>query len=40
MSDNDKGTCVLIDVAICGTGNVINSEAENILKYKDPIIEI
>ena len=40
MSDNDKGTCVLIDAAITGDRNVIKTEAEKILKYKDLIIEI
>jgi hypothetical protein len=28
MHNNDKGTCVLIDVAIYGDRNVIKSEAE------------
>jgi len=37
---NEKGTCVLIDVAISGDGNVIKKEAEEILKYKDLTIEI
>ena len=40
MSDNDKGTCVLIDVTIPGDRNVIKKEAEKIVKYKDLIIEI
>jgi hypothetical protein len=40
MDDNDKGTCVLIDVAIPGDRNVIKKEAEKMLKYKDLIIEI
>jgi hypothetical protein len=31
---------MLIDVAIPGGRNVILTEAETILKYKDPIIEI
>ena len=31
---------MLIDVAIPGERNVIKKEAEKILKYKDPIIEI
>ena len=31
---------MLIDVAISGDGNVINNEAEKILKYKDLRIEI
>jgi hypothetical protein len=35
-----KGTCMLIDVAISGDGNVIKKDAEKILKYKDLIIEI
>jgi hypothetical protein len=38
--DNEKGTCLLIDVAIPGDRNVIKKEAEKILKYKDLIIEI
>jgi hypothetical protein len=37
---NEKGTCVLIDVAIPGDRNVIKKEAEKILKYKDLIIEV
>jgi hypothetical protein len=38
--DNEKGTCMLIDIAIPGDRNVIKREAEKILKYKDLIIEI
>ena len=38
--DNEKGTCMLIDVAISGDRNVIKKEAEKILKYKDHTIEI
>jgi hypothetical protein len=38
--DNEKGICVLIDVAIPGDRNVIKKEAKKILKYKDLIIEI
>jgi hypothetical protein len=38
--DNEKGTYMLIDVAISGDGNVIEKEAEKILKYKDLTIEI
>jgi len=33
--DNEKGTCMLIDVAISGDRNVIKKEAEKILKHKD-----
>jgi hypothetical protein len=40
IRDNEKGTCVLIDVAISGDRNVIKKEAEKILKYKDFTIEI
>ena len=40
IRDNEKGTCMLIDVAISGDRNVIKKEAENILKYKDLTIEI
>jgi hypothetical protein len=38
--DNERGTCMLIEVAIPGDRNVIKKEAENILKYTDLIIEI
>jgi hypothetical protein len=40
IQDNEKGTCMLIDVAILGDRNVIKKEAKKILKYKDLIIEI
>ena len=40
IRDNEKGTCVLIDVAISGDRNVIKKEAEKILKYKDLTVEI
>jgi hypothetical protein len=40
IRDNDKGTCMLIDVAIPGDRNVIKKIAQKILKYKDLIIEI
>jgi hypothetical protein len=40
IRDNEKGTCMLIDVAIPGDRNVIEKEAEKIIKYKDLIIEI
>ena len=35
IRDNEKRTCVLMDVAIPGDRNVIKKEAEKILKYKD-----
>jgi len=35
IRDNEKGTCMLTDVAISGDRNVIKKEAEKILKYKD-----
>jgi len=38
--DNEKGSCMLIEVAISGDRNVIKKEAEKILKYKDLKIEI
>jgi len=38
--DNEKGTYMLIDVAISGDRNVIKKEAEKILKYKDLTTEI
>jgi hypothetical protein len=40
IRDNEKGKCMLIDVAIPGDRNVIKKEAEKILKYKDLVIEI
>ena len=40
IRDNEKGTCMLIDVAISGDRNMIKKEAEKILKYKDLTIEI
>ena len=38
--DNEKGTCMLIDIAISGDRNVIKKEADQILKYKNLTIEI
>jgi hypothetical protein len=40
IKDNEKRTCILIDVAIPKDINVIKIEAENILKYKELTIEI
>jgi hypothetical protein len=40
IRDNEKGKCMLIDVAISKDRNVIKKEAEKILKYKDLTIEI
>ena len=40
IRDNEKRTCLLIDVAISGDRNVIKNKAEKILKYKDLTIEI
>jgi hypothetical protein len=40
IRDNEKRTCVLIEVAISGEINVIKKEAEEIPKYKDLTIEI
>jgi hypothetical protein len=40
IRDNEKGTCMLIGVAISGDRNVIKKETEKILKYKDLTIEI
>jgi len=39
VRDNEKGTCMLIDVAVFGDRNVIKIEAETILIYRDLIIE-
>jgi len=36
VRDNEKGTCMLIDVAVFGDRNVIKIEAETILKYRVP----
>jgi tRNA(Ser,Leu) C12 N-acetylase TAN1 len=33
--DNEKGTCMLINVTIPGDRNVIKKEAEKVVKYKD-----
>jgi hypothetical protein len=40
IRDYEKGTCMLLDVAIPGDRNVIQKEAEKILKYKDLTIEV
>ena len=40
IRDNEKRTCMLIDVAISGNRNVVKKEAVKILKYKDLTIEI
>ena len=40
IRDNEKGTCMLIDVAISGDRNVIKKETNKILKYKDLTKEI
>jgi len=40
ICDNEKGTCMLIDVAISGDRIVIKKEAGKIFKYKDLTIEI
>ena len=40
IRDNEKGTCMLIDVAISEDRKVIKKEAEKIPKYKDLTIEI
>ena len=40
ICDNEKGTCMLIDVANSGDRNMIKKEAEKIPKYKELTIEI
>ena len=35
IRDDEKGTCMLMDVAILGDRNVIKKEAEKFLKHKD-----
>ena len=38
--ENEKGTCMLTDVAISGDSNVTTKEAVKILKYKDLTTEM
>ena len=40
IRNNEKETCMLIDVAISGDRNVIKKETKKILKHKDLTIEI
>ena len=40
IRDNEKGTCMLINIAISEDRTVIKKETEKILKYKDLTIEI
>ena len=40
IRDNEKGICILIDVAVSGDRSVIKKDAQNFLKYKDLTIEI
>ena len=40
IRDNEKETCMLIDVAISGDRNVIKKEADKILKYENLTMEI
>ena len=40
IRDNEKRTCILIDVAVSADSNVIKKEAEKILNYKDLTVEI
>jgi hypothetical protein len=40
IRNNEKRTCMLIDVASLGDRNVIKKEADKIIKYKVPTIEI
>ena len=40
IRDNEKGTCMLTEVAIPGDRHVIKKEAEKILKYEEVTIEI
>jgi len=40
IRDNEKRTCMLIDVAISGDRNVIKKEIKKMLKHKDLTIEI
>ena len=40
IRDNDMATRILKDVEISGDRNVTKKEAEKILKYRDPTVEI
>jgi len=40
IRDNEKGTCMLRDIAISGDSNVIKKEADEILKYRNLTTEI
>ena len=40
IRNNKYGTCMLIDIANPGDGNVIKKEVEVILKYEDLIINM
>jgi len=40
ISENKKGTSVLVDFAVSGDRNVAMKKAKKILKYKDLITEI
>jgi hypothetical protein len=40
IRDNEKRTCMLIDVTISGDRNMIKKRAEKIPKYKDLTLEI
>jgi len=40
IRDNEKGTCMLTDIAISGDGNVIKKKAGKIPKYRDFTIQI
>jgi hypothetical protein len=35
IHDNEKGTCMLIDVVISGDRNMMKKEGEKILKYNE-----
>ena len=40
IGDNEKGTCMLLDVVISRDRNAVKKEAEKILKYKELTVEI
>jgi hypothetical protein len=40
ICDNEKGSCLSIDIAISGDRSMIKKEAEEILKYKNLTTEI
>jgi hypothetical protein len=40
IGDNEKGTCMFLDVVISRDRNAVKKETEKILKYKELTVEI